>query len=53
MENEREKLQLQQAMLQERMGRLQAEYMLAQIQQAEVVAKLNSSEETSKLQIVK
>ena len=42
MENEREKLQLQQAILQERMGRLQAEFILAQNQHAEISAKLQS-----------
>lgn len=37
---ERDELQLQALVLQERLGRLQAEYILAQIQQKEVNAKI-------------
>lgn len=39
---EKEELQLQQALLQERLWRLQAEFILAQIQQREANAKLET-----------
>lgn len=45
---EKEELQLQQALLQERLWRLQAEFIIAQTQQREVDAKLKSLEEKEK-----